>query len=158
MPSAYRRPRRIEPRPWDAAARVYVALALFLVAGCETELMRQQAEQIRRQEQELSAIRKEIEALQLAQRQETQKREACNRAFRHFEQAQAAQDPRTAADLYRQGIALCPEDDVARYELGKVLASLGELEAARSEFEAALKINPNFTAAKTALEGLRGKK
>ena len=119
--------------------------------------MRKQAEQLRQQDQELAKQRKEIEALKLAQKQETEKREACNRAFRQFEQAQATKDARAAAELYRKGIALCPEDDVAHYELGKVLVTLGEAQAAQSEFEAALKINPNFTAAKTALEGLRKK-
>ena len=132
-------------------------LTLFFVAGCETELMRKQAEQLRQQEQELNTQRKEIEALKLAQKQETEKRENCNRAFRQFEQAQATNDARAAAELYRKGIALCPEDDVAHYELGKVLLTLGEAQGAQNEFEAALKINPNFTAAKTALEGLRKK-
>ena len=132
-------------------------LTLISLTGCETELMRKQAEQLRQQEQELNEQRKEIEALKLGQKQETEKRENCNRAFRQFEQAQATKDARAAAELYRNGIALCPEDDVAHYELGKVLVTLGDLQSAEGEFEAALKINPNFTAAKTALEGLRGK-
>jgi tetratricopeptide (TPR) repeat protein len=138
---------------------VFFALLLTLVSltGCETELMRKQAEQLRQQDQELAQQRKEIEALKLAQKQETEKREACNRAFRQFEQAQSSKDARAAAELYRKGIALCPEDDVAHYELGKVLVTLGDLQSAQSEFETALKINPNFTAAKTAVEGLRKK-
>ncbi|MGH7846850.1 MAG: tetratricopeptide repeat protein [Candidatus Binatia bacterium] len=129
-------------------------LTFISLAGCETELMRKQAAQLRQQDQELAEQRKEIEALKLAQKQETEKREACNRAFRQFEQAQAAKDARAAAELYRQGIALCPEDDVGHYELGKILVTLGDLPAAQYEFETALKINPNFTAAKTALEEL----
>lgn len=137
---------------------VFVTLLLmFSLTACETELMRKQAEQLRQQDHELAQQRKEIEDLKLAQKQETEKRENCNRAFRQFEQAQSTKDARAAADLYRKGIVLCPEDDVAHYELGKVLLTLGDAQAAQNEFEAALKINPNFTAAKTALEGLRKK-
>ncbi len=132
-------------------------LVLIFLAGCETKLMREQAEQIRQQEEELARQRQEIEALKLAQQQETEKREACNRAFRDFEQAQATKDSAAVVALYRKGLALCSDDDVAHYELGKVLARLGQAREAQSEFEAALKINPNFTAAKTALEGLQSK-
>jgi tetratricopeptide (TPR) repeat protein len=132
-------------------------IALIFLAACETKLMREQAEQIRQQEQELARQRQEIETLKLTQQQETEKREACNRAFRDFEQAQSTKDPGVAVALYRKGLALCPDDDVAHYELAKVLVELGQVKEARSEFEAALKINPNFTAAKAAREGLQGK-
>jgi tetratricopeptide (TPR) repeat protein len=63
-----------------------------------------------------------------------------------------------ASALFRKGLALCPDDDVAHYELGKLLLASGKQNEARSEFEAALKINPNFGAARTALEGLPSNK
>jgi len=129
-------------------------IALSFLAACETKLMREQAEQLRQQEQELARQRQEVEALKLQQQQETEKRDACNRAFRDFEQAQATKEARAAVALYRKGLTLCPDDDVAHYELGKLLAGLGQAKEARSEFEKAVKINPNFTAARTALEGL----
>ena len=120
--------------------------------------MREQAEQLRQQEQELARQRQELEALKLQQQQETEKRDACNRAFRDFEQAQVTRDSAAAAALFRKGLALCPDDDVAHYELGKLLLASGKQNEARSEFEAALKINPNFGAARTALEGLPSNK
>jgi tetratricopeptide (TPR) repeat protein len=129
----------------------------LVFSACETELMRKQAEQLRQQEEELARQRQEIETLKITQQQEEEKRLACNRAFREFERAQSNKDPRAAVEQYRRGIALCPEDDVAHYELGKVLARLGDTQAAQTEFEAALKINPSFTAAKTALEELLSK-
>jgi tetratricopeptide (TPR) repeat protein len=133
-------------------------IALIFLAACETKLMREQAEQLRQQEQELARQRQELEALKLTQQQETEKREACNRAFGDFEQAQATKDSGAAVALFRKGLALCPDDDVAHYELGKVLLASGNENEARSEFAAALKINPNFTAARAALEGLPGNK
>ena len=133
-------------------------MVLCFLAACETKLMREQAEQLRQQEQELARQRQELEALKLQQQQETEKRDACNRAFRDFEQAQTTRNPAAAAALFRKGLALCPDDDVAHYELGKVLLASGNQNAARSEFEAALKINPNFSAARTALEGLPNNK
>lgn len=130
-----------------------LAAAVSFVA-CQTEVLQKQAEQIKQQEQELAAQRKELDALKLAQRQETEKRQSCNRAFREFEKAQASKDPEQAIEFYRQGLKLCPDDDVARFELGKLLLERGRKEEARSELEAALKINPDFTAAKRLLEEL----
>ena len=41
-------------------------------------------------------------------------------------------------------LLICPDDDVAHYELGKVMVELGRFPQAEKEFEAALKINPDF--------------
>jgi tetratricopeptide (TPR) repeat protein len=130
-------------------------LVSFFCFACETELMRQQAEQIRHQEEELARQRQEIEGLKRSQQQEEEKRLACNRAFSDFDKAQATPDRREAASLYRRGLGLCPDDDVAHYELGKILAAMGEVSEAQKEFEAALRINPNFTAAERSLQDLR---
>ena len=133
------------------------ACLVLLLSGCETELMRQQAETIRRQEEEIARLKQEREEMVAAKQKAEEKKAACNQAFRHFEKAQAVKSPRDAVALYREGLKLCPDDDVARYELGKVLAGMGRKEEAQAEFEAALRINPKFQGAKQEMEKLRGK-
>jgi tetratricopeptide (TPR) repeat protein len=136
------------------ARLAWLLFPLAFLASCNTEVLRQQEELIRKQQEELARQRKEIEELKLAQQREQERREACNRAFRSFEQAQAAKDRDQAIALYRKGLALCPDDDVAHYELGKLLLQAGKRAEARTAFEAALQLNPNFTAAREALDGL----
>jgi tetratricopeptide (TPR) repeat protein len=85
---------------------------------------------------------------------EQEKQRACRAAFRSFEQAQAANNSREAESFYREGLALCPSDDVAHYELGRILADLGRRDEARREFEAALNINPQFSGAREELDKL----
>lgn len=129
-------------------------IPLFLSA-CESELIRKQEEQIRLQQEEIGRQRRELEQLVAAKQKEEQKRQDCNRAFHDFERAQSAKDPRNAVLLYRQGLSLCPDDDVARYELGKVLQGMGQLREAQMEFETAVKINPNFRDAVRQLENMQ---
>jgi len=133
------------------------ACLILLLSGCEQELTRQQAETIRQQEEEIARLKQEREEAAAARQKAGEKRAACNQAFRDFESAQAAKSPRDAVALYREGLTLCPDDDVARYELGKVLAGMGRKEEAQAEFEAALKINPKFQGAKQELEKLQKK-
>ncbi len=119
--------------------------------GCNSELLEKQAEQIKQQQAEIAAQRQELDALKLPE----QKQRDCNRAFRdYFEKAQVLTDRDKAIALYREGLALCPDDDVAHYELGKTLAANGRNTEAQAEFEAALKINPGFIEAQNQLEAL----
>jgi len=128
--------------------------SLFL-SSCQSELIRRQEEELRHQQEEIRRQRQEIEELMAARRKEEQRRENCSRAFGRFELAQRAPDPREAVALYRQGLNLCPDDDVAHYELGKILQGMGSAEEARREFEAALRINPNFQDAQRQLENMQ---
>ena len=125
-----------------------ISFALFglLLISCDNENIRRNAEILRQQEEEIDRMRKELA--------EQEKQRACRVAFRSFEQAQAANNPREAESFYREGLALCPSDDVAHYELGRILADLGRREEARQEFEAALNINPQFNGARQELEKL----
>ncbi len=83
----------------------------------------------------------------------------CNRAYAdYFEKAQAARDREKAIALYRDGLAICPNDDVAHYELGKALADRKRYADAQKEFEAALRINPGFTDARKQLDAVRDTK
>lgn len=122
--------------------------------SCASEQIRKNEEEIQRQQEEITRLRTEIEELKLAQQAEEQKRQNCNRAFRDFERAQATKDPDQAIAFYRMGLKLCPDDDIAHYELGRILSAAGRAEEAAEEFEAALKINPNFQDAKRRLEAL----
>jgi tetratricopeptide (TPR) repeat protein len=127
-----------------------------LSAGCGSEVLEKQAEQLRRQEIELARQRKEIDELLAGQKIQDQRARDCNLAFReYFEKAQMASDPERAIAFYRKGLALCPDDDVAHYELGKAFAEQGRYAEAEKEFEAALKVNPNFGDARKQLDALQ---
>jgi len=136
---------------------VYGFSLFLLLSACETEAIRLQREEIHRQEAEIKKLRQEIEAENAARKEEEQRTQDCAAAFRYFEKAQGAEDPRNAVVLYREGLSLCPDDDVAHYEMGKIFAGMGRRDEARAEFEAALKINPNFQGAKQELEKLQKK-
>ena len=132
------------------------ASAFALLSGCYSEILEKQAQQIKEQEAEIARQRQEIDALLAAQKLGDQKRRDCNRAFReYFEKAQATTEKEKAIALYRDGLILCSDDEIARYELGKALADLGRYPEAEKELEAALKINPEFTDAKEQLEAVR---
>ena len=135
--------------------RAFILASCFL-AGCSSEVLEKQAEQLRRQEIELARQRKEINDLLAGQKVQDQKSRDCNRAFReYFEKAQASSDSEQAVALYREGLAICPDDDVAHYELGKVMVERGSYAEAEKEFEAALKINPDFVDARKQLDTVR---
>lgn len=120
--------------------------------ACHNEALERQAEQLRQQEVEIARQRKEIEELQ----NQAQKRQDCSRAFReYFDKAPSARNREEAIRLYRQGLDICPDDDVAHYELGRALADTGRFGEAEQSFEAALKINPDFTDARRQLETIR---
>jgi tetratricopeptide (TPR) repeat protein len=142
----------MQRRFFDFLSVVGVFLTVTLtLPGCNSELLEKQAEQIKQQQAEIAAQRQELDALKLPE----QKQRDCNRAFRdYFEKAQVLTDRDKAIALYREGLALCPDDDVAHYELGKTLAANGRNTEAQAEFEAALKINPGFIEAQNQLEAL----
>jgi tetratricopeptide (TPR) repeat protein len=129
---------------------------LILLLSCRSAELQKQAQLINEQDAEIARQRAEIEALKTSQQVEKRKLSDCNRAFRdYFEPAQATADRERAIALYRDGIALCPDDEVAHYELGNLLAAQGLNREAEEAFEKALKINPAFNDAKARLEGLR---
>jgi tetratricopeptide (TPR) repeat protein len=124
--------------------------------ACLNEALEKQAEQIKQQEMEIARQRKELEALAAGQKIQDQKQKDCVRAFReYFDKAQLSTNRDEAISLYRNGLAICPDDDVAHYELGRALAGSGRPAEAERAFEAALKINPDFTDARRQLEVIR---
>ena len=136
-----------------------VLLALIFLSSCLTAELEKQAEQIKQQDEEIARQRKEIEAITAGQKTQDQKQRDCNRAFReYFEKAQNTADREQVITLYRGGLALCPDDEIAHYELGRVLAERGRYAEAEMEFEATLKINPGFVEAKRELEAVRKSK
>ena len=116
-----------------------------------SEELAQQAETIRQQEIEIARQKKEIEK----EMAEDRKQADCSRAVReYFNKAQNESNREESISLYRQGLAICPDDLVAHYELGRKLADAGRPDEAASAFEAALKINPDFADARRRLEAL----
>jgi tetratricopeptide (TPR) repeat protein len=129
---------------------------VILLAACNSEILERQAEQIRQQEEEIARQRKELEQLAAGQKVEDRKQQDCKRAFRdYFDKAQLSTNREQAISLYRDGLAICPDDDVAHYELGRALADAGRRDEAEKEFAAALKINPDFGDARRQLDAIR---
>lgn len=141
----------IIPRASLSKSILFLPFLSFFIFSCSSETLRRQEETIQEQQAEIERQRKELAELEAAIKREGQKRQDCNRAFRHFEQGQTAPDPSQAVELYQKGLDLCPDDDVAHYELGKILAGMGRKEEAAGEFETALKLNPNFQEAREQL-------
>jgi len=139
-----------------------IALAFvtaIALPACRSEILEKQAEQIKQQKIEIARQRQEINDLLAGRQAQDQKQRDCNRAFSdYFEKAQSSSDGERTIALYRDGLVLCPDDEVARYELGKALAALGRYAEAEHEFEAALRINPGFIDAKKQLEAVRQQK
>jgi len=130
--------------------------SLLSLAACNSEVLERQAAQIRQQEIEITRQRKELEALAAGQKIQDEKQRDCIRAFReYFDKAQLSTNREEAISLYRQGLTICPEDDVAHYELGRALADAGRPAEAASSFEAALRINPDFADARRQLDAMR---
>jgi tetratricopeptide (TPR) repeat protein len=142
--------------PRRSAYTSLVFFAALVWTACSSEVLERQAEQIRQQNEEIARQRKELEALAAGKQIQDQKEEDCRRAFRdYFDKAQLSTHREQAISLYRQGLAICPDDDVAHYELGRALADAGNSAEAAKEFEAALKINPGFADARRQLDAVR---
>jgi Flp pilus assembly protein TadD len=136
-------------------ALLVILLVALLLSGCLGEVLEKQADQIKQQEAEIARQRQELEALAAGQQIQDEKQKDCVRAFRdYFDKAQISDNRDETISLYRQGLAICPDDDVAHYELGRALADAGRGEEAAKSFEAALRINPDFADARRRLEAL----
>ena len=141
----------------NSTARILGAIAfLTLLSACMTETLERQAEQIRQQNEEIVRQRQELEALAAGKQVQDRQQQDCNRAFReYFDKAQLSTNRDEVISLYRKGLEICPDDDVAHYEFGRALADAGRRDEAQKEFEAALKINPGFAEARRQLDVLR---
>ncbi len=135
-----------------------LGLGVFLTSCSlfDTTVLEQQRAEIERLRQEAEQLRRDTEALQQQRTQQQQQTEACNRAFSDFDSARKATDDAAAVAYYKAGLAICPSDDVAHYELGEIYVRLGQTEAARAEFAEALQINPGFSRAQRQLDSLGG--
>ena len=142
----------------SSSCAFFLGLCVCL-ASCslfDTSVLEQQRAEIERLRTEAEQLRRETEALQQQQAQQQQQTEACNRAFNDFDAARKATDDATAIAYYQAGLAICPSDDVAHYELGEVYMRLGQTDAAQTAFEQAVGINPNFSRAQRQLDSLSG--
>ena len=107
----------------------------------------QQAEIVR-----LKAETEQTEALRQQARQAEKEREDCNTAFYTFEEARKAADGDAAIAKYREGLTLCPTDDVAHNELGELYLRQGRRTEAILAFEEAVRLNANFVRAQRNLQ------
>jgi hypothetical protein len=83
-----------------------------------TEALERQAEQIRQQNEEIEQQRKELEALAGGKQVQDRQQQDCSRAFReYFDKAQLSTNRDEVISLYRKGLEICPDDDVAHYEI-----------------------------------------
>jgi tetratricopeptide (TPR) repeat protein len=147
---------RFREKNFAGCIQAVVLLAAVVVTACNSEVLERQAEQLRQQEAEIAGQRKELEALAAGQKVQDQQRRDCMRAFRdYFDKAQLSTNREEAIALYRQGLTICPDDDVAHYELARALADAGRPAEAEKSFEAALKINPDFSDARKQLDAIR---
>jgi len=136
---------------------LYVVLCLPFAACAlfdNTRLDQQRAE-IERLRQEADKLKQEANAIKQQGQQEAQEREACNKAFHSFDAARKATDDREIVTHYREGLRLCPSDDVAHNELGELYLRMGRRSEAASEFQEALRLNPNFSRAQKNLDATR---
>jgi hypothetical protein len=69
--------------------------------------------------------------------------------------ARAAADPSDKLLHLRKALRLCPDSAELHHELGKVYSSMNRSADASSEFEEALRVDPTFKAAKSALNELK---
>ena len=141
----------------NSKARMLGVIAfVMLLSACMTEALERQAEQIRQQNEEIMRQRQELEALAAGKQVQNRQQQDCSRAFReYFDKAQLSTNRDEVISLYRKGLELCPDDDVAHYEFGRALADAGRRDEAEKEFEAALRINPGFGEARRQLDVLR---
>ena len=137
---------------------LFALCSLLLFPSCtlfDNTKLEQQKAQIERLRQETAQLRAEADSLQNRRENEEKERIACNKAFSAFDAARKATNDEAAISRYREGLGLCPSDEVAHNELGEVYSRAGRPADARTEFEAALKLNPNFARAQKNLEALR---
>ncbi len=76
----------------------------------------------------------------------------CQRANDVFRQAVEAEQLERKAELYRQGLELCPDNAYARNDLGTVYLRMGRPDDARAEYRRALELNPNLEETRRNLE------
>jgi tetratricopeptide (TPR) repeat protein len=139
---------------------LFIFSPFFLVIQSSCSLfdntkLEQQRIEITRLKEEAEKLKQEAEALRQQNQQIDQERAACNRAFSAFDQGRKAGDTDTAIASYKEGLSLCPNDDVAHNELGEIYLRLGRKAEARAEFQAALQINPNFSRAQKNLDAVQ---
>lgn len=76
----------------------------------------------------------------------------CQQANDVFRQAVEANDLQRKAQLYQQGLTLCPNNAYAHNDLGTVYLRMGRTDDARAEYRRALELKPDLEETRRNLE------
>ncbi len=76
----------------------------------------------------------------------------CQQANDYFRQAVEAQDLQRKADLYQQGLNVCPNNAYAHNDLGTVYLRMGKPDQAKAEYRRALELKPDLEETRRNLE------
>lgn len=76
----------------------------------------------------------------------------CQQANDRFRQAVEAQDLNQKADLYQEGLELCPNNAYAHNDLGTVYFRMGKPDQAKAEYRRALELKPDMEETRRNLE------
>ena len=126
----------------------FVFLASAVSHGCAAQVLDRQRVIIRQQEIEIARQREELDTLIASTK--------CVQALESIYKTEKVRvDRNTALVSFKEGMKQCPRPEFAHFRLGCLLRDDGLLEDAATEFEMALGINPQFTAAKVTLDDVR---
>jgi len=81
-------------------------------------------------------------------------RRACQKGSQYFSRAHSARNLDRKIDLMREGLRYCPNNPAAHNDLGVALVLRGNQAAARSHFNHAIRIDPQYRPAHFNLRGL----
>jgi len=82
-------------------------------------------------------------------------RRACRQGAQYFNQAHRAQNLDRKIKLLRKGLRYCPNNPAAHNDLGVALVLRGNEREARTHFNRALRLDPNYQPARSNLDRLR---
>ncbi len=138
--------------PVLAIAAGYLGFNRLTAAQKElTEARERFEKEMREKQDDLTKVRKEVEASSERQRQNTANANLALSLLTLGERQYRSQDFQGALDTYRRALELDPNSLITHYRLGYVYVQSGSLELAQSHLNRALEIEKNFAPALATL-------